>query len=284
MLKYRLPSGIIMSFVMFGSVFLKDDVGLMLFLVLGVFLACFGVYEYLSMMQNIGLCSYKKLTAFICSILLVMTVLKVSPDYFSLLFILFLLFAWFMLLTGKDRKKLIISSVVSMSALPMLLLPLYFLASIYIGKFNGVNGKYYFLFLIVVTKIGDTGAYTVGMISSKLMKGGNHKIIPSVSPKKSWEGTLGGLFFSIGAALIFSKYYPEIIIDGFDGYLFSLLFGSILFIGGFIGDLTESSFKRGTGVKDSGNIIPGMGGALDVIDSLLLNAPLFYIFLKLICS
>ena len=282
MLKYRLPSGIIMAFVMFGSVFLKGNLALTLFLILGVFLASAGVYEYLSMIENIGLSSYKKFTALLAGSLLVMTVLKVPSDYFTAVLIFSVLLAWFLLVTGNDRKKLIISSIISMSALPMLILPLYFLALIYIGNFNTVSGKYYFLFLIVVTKIGDIGAYTVGMTSSKIMKHGNHKILPKISPKKSWEGTLGGLCFSITAAFIFIKIYPDILINGLNPYFFSLISGSLLFIGGFVGDLTESSLKRGTNVKDSGKIIPGMGGALDVIDSLLLNAPIFYLFLKLL--
>jgi phosphatidate cytidylyltransferase len=282
MLKYRLPSGIVMAFVMFGSVFLKGNFALFLFLILGVFLASVGVYEYLSMIENIGLTSYKKFTALFAGLLLVMTVLKAPADYFAALLILSVLFAWFLLLVGDDRKKLIISSVTSISALPMLILPLYFLAEIYIGNFNSVPGKYYFLFLIVVTKIGDIGAYTVGMTSSRLMKNGNHKILPKISPKKSWEGTIGGLCFSIVAAFVFIKIYPNILVNGFNLYFFSLISGALLFIGGFIGDLTESSLKRGTNVKDSGKIIPGMGGALDVIDSLLLNAPIFYIFLKLL--
>jgi len=282
MLKYRLPSGIVMAFVMFGSVFLKGNFALVLFLILGVFLASAGVYEYLSMIENIGLTSYKKFTALFAGLLLVMTVLKAPADYFAALLILSVLFAWFLLLVGDDRKKLIISSVTSISALPMLILPLYFLAEIYIGNFNSVPGKYYFLFLIVVTKIGDIGAYTVGMTSSRLMKNGNHKILPKISPKKSWEGTIGGLCFSIVAAFVFIKIYPNILVNGFNLYFFSLISGALLFIGGFIGDLTESSLKRGTNVKDSGKIIPGMGGALDVIDSLLLNAPIFYIFLKLL--
>jgi phosphatidate cytidylyltransferase len=262
--------------------FFKDNLALTLFLILGVFLAVAGVYEFLSMIENIGLTSYKKFTSLFSGILLVMTVLQVPYDYFAAALIFSVLSAWFLLVTGSDRKKLIISSVVSMSALPMLILPLYFLALIYTGKFNAVPGKYYFLFLIVVTKIGDIGAYTVGMISSRIMKNGNHKILPKISPKKSWEGTLGGLCFSITAALIFIKIYPDILINGLNPYFFAFMSGALLFIGGFIGDLTESSLKRGTNVKDSGKIIPGMGGALDVIDSLLLNAPIFYLFLKVL--
>jgi phosphatidate cytidylyltransferase len=184
-----------------------------------------------------------------------------------------------MFVTGEDKKLLIIKTVTSVSALPMLVLPLFFLARIYTGNFNENPGKYYFLFLIIITKIGDIGAYTVGMTSSKIMKNGNHKILPKISPKKSWEGTIGGLFFSITASIMFCSFYPSIIPTSMNKYMFSIIAGLLLFIGGFIGDLTESALKRACEVKDSGKIIPGMGGALDVIDSLLLNAPLFYVFI-----
>jgi len=124
-------------------------------------------------------------------------------------------------------------------------------------------------------------SFFFGTISSKVMPNGNHKILPTISPKKSWEGTIGGLITSIVASFIFCQNIPKMVPDGW-GMIFPILIGALLFVGGFVGDLTESALKRGTGVKDSGSIIPGMGGALDVIDSLVLNAPLYYIFLMLI--
>ena len=112
------------------------------------------------------------------------------------------------------------------------------------------------------------------------MPGGNHKIVPKISPKKSWEGTLGGMVISIIVTYVFCHQVPEIL-DEY-GKVFPLIAGLILFWGGFVGDLVESSLKRTAGVKDSGNMIPGMGGALDVIDSLVLNAPIFYYFLTFV--
>jgi phosphatidate cytidylyltransferase len=134
--------------------------------------------------------------------------------------------------------------------------------------------------MILVTKCGDIGAYSIGTLSAKLLPGGNHKIIPKISPKKSWEGTLGGLLTSVAASFAFCRFVPQMVVDGFGQISFPLLTGALLFVGGFLGDLVESSLKRAAGVKDSGNMIPGMGGALDVVDSLVLNAPLFYLFLN----
>ena len=107
---------------------------------------------------------------------------------------------------------------------------------------------------------------------------GNHKIVPSISPKKSWEGTIGGAVISIFIAFIITSSLNFGI--SFDWWLVCLL-GLLLFVGGFFGDLSESALKRITGIKDSGAVIPGIGGALDLVDSLLLNAPLFYLFLKI---
>lgn len=281
MLKYRLPSGILMGLIILGSIFIDGVIGRVLFVILGAFLAYFGVDEYLGMMEKIGLKSFRIFTAKLAAILLVFAVLEM-PFLASLsLVIISIVAGWFMLIITDDKKEMITRMVVSFSVFPALVIPLYFLAQVYVNNFDGVSGRLYIFFLILVTKLGDVGAYTVGTISAKTMPGGNHKILPKISPKKSWEGTIGGLLVSIIASLIFCNNAPDVVPESMSKIVFAILAGALLFIGGFIGDLTESALKRGTGVKDSGNIIPGMGGALDVIDSLVLNAPLFYLFIIL---
>ncbi|MEI6421978.1 MAG: phosphatidate cytidylyltransferase, partial [Lentisphaerota bacterium] len=140
------------------------------------------------------------------------------------------------------------------------------------------EGRKLLLFLIAVTKSGDIGAYLVGVSSSKLMPRGNHKIIPSISPKKSWEGTIGGLVFSIAVAILMLGMLPP---SCHFTFTVAIFLGIILFIGGFAGDLAESALKRTAGVKDSGKIIPGIGGVLDLLDSLIINAPIFFLLLLL---
>ena len=115
--------------------------------------------------------------------------------------------------------------------------------------------------------INDTGAYIVGSLF------GRHKMFPVLSPKKSWEGFLGGLIFNIGAAFIF--YYC---FNLYSYELISTVYGWIyigICVSAFatLGDLFESMLKRSLGIKDFGNIIPGHGGILDRIDSLLFVAP-----------
>ena len=106
------------------------------------------------------------------------------------------------------------------------------------------------------------------------MKGGNHKIFPKISPKKSWEGTVCGLIFSIIVSVIIVKYMG---IFRFEAFAIPL--GIALYFGGFFGDLAESSLKRAAAIKDSGKIIPGIGGVFDLVDSFMLNGPLFYLLL-----
>ncbi|MDD5116787.1 MAG: phosphatidate cytidylyltransferase, partial [Candidatus Omnitrophica bacterium] len=121
--------------------------------------------------------------------------------------------------------------------------------------------------LLLITKLGDVGAYVVGRSF------GRHLLIPRISPNKTVEGALGSFIFSLIGALI-SK--PLL---GF-GYLHLILIGAGLSILGQLGDLSESLLKRDCQVKDSGNLIPGMGGILDEIDSVLFTAPVFYFYLS----
>ena len=126
------------------------------------------------------------------------------------------------------------------------------------------------LFLIAVSKTMDTGGYIFGMLSGKFLPGGNHKIAPSVSPKKSWAGFPGGLVLTVLVACCF-HWWGDLKI------WWCITAGVVLALGSFFGDLTESALKRRCDVKDSGNYIPGMGGALDVLDSFIYNGALLVI-------
>ena len=277
MLKYRLPSGLLMGAVMLSSIFVKGDAGRYIFLFFGVFLAFGGVYEYVKMVEKFGVPGFPVVTAALGASILAGSVLELPKEFYFLTLSIAVIVGWMHLMLADDKPLALNKTLSSFSALPMIVFPLNFLALIYIMDSGHVSGRIYFLFLLLVTKFGDIGAYTVGMISSRVLPGGNHKIIPKISPKKSWEGTLGGMCVSIAVSYTFCHFAPGLIKDY--GPLFPLIAGFILFWGGFIGDLVESSLKRTAGVKDSGNMIPGMGGALDVIDSLVLNAPIFYLFL-----
>lgn len=280
MLKYRLLSGIFMGLMVLGAIFIDGVTGRILFLIIGGFLAYCAVNEYLYMLEKIGLKSFPVIASSIAAATLFFAVLNLWM--ISILIVIFSVIAgWFILIIAEDKKTAIIKIISSFSAFPLLVLPLCFLVLLYMENVNGVSGRLNLFFLLLITKFGDIGAYTVGTITAKKMPNGNHKILPKISPQKSWEGTIGGMIISVIIAAFFCYYVSGIAPVGVGKIIFPLLTGVLLFIGGFVGDLAESSLKRTAGVKDSGNIIPGMGGALDVIDSLILNAPLFYFFLIL---
>lgn len=125
-------------------------------------------------------------------------------------------------------------------------------------------------FLILVTKMGDVGAYFVGRSIGK------HSLIPRISPNKTVEGTIGGLVFSVGSALVSKLYLPNF------SFAHLLTLGLLLGILAQVGDLAESLIKRDCNVKDAGNNIAGFGGMLDIVDSLLFTAPIFYFYVRVL--
>jgi phosphatidate cytidylyltransferase len=103
---------------------------------------------------------------------------------------------------------------------------------------------------------------------------GRHKITPQVSPKKTWEGFLGGVATSLVVAGLIGPFLTPM------DWRWAALSGGIIAVAGFLGDITESAFKRDLGVKDAGSLIPGHGGILDRVDSLTYAAPVFTHFLR----
>jgi phosphatidate cytidylyltransferase len=128
------------------------------------------------------------------------------------------------------------------------------------------SGTLLVAFLILVTKMGDVGAYLVGNAIGK------HNLIPRISPHKTIEGTIGGFAFSIISALASKSFLP-----GFS-YPHLAVLGVLMGILAQVGDLAESLLKRDCDVKDSGSILSGFGGMLDLIDSLLFTTPIFYFY------
>ena len=123
------------------------------------------------------------------------------------------------------------------------------------------------LSIFVFIWLSDTGAYCVGSLIGK------HRLFERISPKKSWEGSIGGAVFSIASSLIFAHCYPFFSIGQWAGL------ATVVVVFGTWGDLTESLMKRQLGIKDSGNILPGHGGMLDRFDSALIAIPAAVIYL-----
>ncbi|MCF6311740.1 MAG: phosphatidate cytidylyltransferase [Verrucomicrobiales bacterium] len=137
------------------------------------------------------------------------------------------------------------------------------------------TSAWYVLFFVVVTKLTDTGAYCVGSLI------GRHKCIPHISPGKTWEGLGGGLLFAFIGAFACRYWFPDHL-AALGSTSLLLLVTLSLSIVSIIGDLAESILKRTLEIKDSGQVMPGIGGVLDLIDSLLFTAPVLYLYLILI--
>jgi phosphatidate cytidylyltransferase len=138
-----------------------------------------------------------------------------------------------------------------------------------------VNGSFNFHFplgFLLMLWANDTGAYLTGRAF------GRHKLFERHSPKKTWEGFVGGVLISAGAGLIISHYYTELTLQQWVSI--AVLIGCF----GTLGDLVESMFKRSIDVKDSGGILPGHGGLLDRFDGLLMAAPIVYAYLYFITN
>ncbi len=128
------------------------------------------------------------------------------------------------------------------------------------------------LIYLAAVKLTDVGAWAAGMTL------GRHKLVPWLSPGKTWEGLAGGLLAAVAASLAFG------LATGLLGWWQAMVFGLVLAPAGQCGDLAESLLKRDAGVKDSGSLLPGFGGLLDVLDSPLGAAPVGYLLLHLLAS
>lgn len=133
------------------------------------------------------------------------------------------------------------------------------------------DGLSWVFVVLVISWCGDTGGYFAGKYF------GRHKLYPKVSPKKTWEGVVGGMVLATaGVFVVRAVALPVLsVVD-------VILLGPILCLAGVVGDLSESMLKRAFGVKDSGRIMPGHGGLLDRIDSVLFVAPLLFAYVALI--
>ena len=242
--------------------------------------------EFYRMLDHRGLPNFK-ITAMICGAVM----LSGSFYYFAkmgparsydfevavLVFFLLTVFARQMFARLRDDEPLQTMAYTLFGLLYVLWLFNFMTKIVYLtprSSSGAVTGQFYCLYLIAVTKFSDMGAYLVGSAV------GRHLMIPHISAKKTWEGFFGALAFALLASLILFKLMP--------GHLAALnwthatVLGLLLGFAAVVGDLAESIIKRSTGVKDSGNFLPGIGGALDLVDSLLFTAPLLFFYLRLV--
>jgi len=167
---------------------------------------------------------------------------------------------------GAPFNKLLISSGATILGVLYVVLLGGHLVAVRIGFEQQLSARLLSFFFLVLMG-ADTGAYYVGRAIGK------HKLAPTISPGKTWEGVAGGILVGLAfATLAHFWFFRELPLK------WALPLAGVMVVLGILGDLTESALKRGAGAKDAANILPGHGGVLDRLDSLLFNAPLLYYF------
>jgi phosphatidate cytidylyltransferase len=149
-------------------------------------------------------------------------------------------------------------------------LPYALLVNIHTMNMGDNSASYFVLIYFFIIWIHDSGAYLVGS------KFGKRRLFERISPKKSWEGLIGGLVFSVIFAILIHNYFSFMSLPAW------ILLTLLVITTANFGDLTESMLKRNVGIKDSGNILPGHGGLLDRFDAVLLSTPFVFVYLQLI--
>lgn len=153
-------------------------------------------------------------------------------------------------------------------------LPMSFFVRLLLAWGESPDGRGLLLYLIAVVKMADVGAYFIGCAI------GRHKMIPRISPAKSWEGFVAGAAASAVVSWAAAMMWPPALCPVRVPMGHAVVLGLVLAVVGLLGDLAESLLKRAAGVKDSGTLLPGLGGLLDVVDSLLPAAPILYLYLR----
>jgi len=192
-----------------------------------------------------------------------------SPDLLALMLVVVMLTICSLvaaMLRGAPFDRMISSSAVSVLGVLYVALLGGHLIAVRTG-FSSQLSKHLLLFFFLVLMGGDSGAYYAGRTF------GRHKLTPTISPGKTWEGAVAGMLTSLLlAAAAHYWFFPELSLK------FALPLAAVMNVVGVFGDLTESALKRSVGTKDTAQILPGHGGMLDRVDSLLFNAPLIYYF------
>ena len=257
----RILSGIVLAGIILGVIFID-----WLCAIFVTFFVIIGLYEFFTMLEKKGVTTYKYVGIGVGIIIPLSIAFRFSPTKsWELLFIvLALLFLILMQFRRRASDGVIVDISTTLFGILYVAWFFSFLIKIrYLPGGVGILGA-----LLLITKFGDIGAFLVGV------SGGKTPLIPRISPKKTVEGALGGMVFSIIAALACKPLLHF-------SYTHLILIAVVLSILGQLGDLSESLIKRDCGLKDSGNILPGMGGILDEVDSLLFTAPVFYFYMSI---
>jgi len=242
------------------------------FILVVMFLTIGGLYEFFYMIKKKGIPIYSYVGIFIGLLipLSIYTRFELTKNWELLFIVIGFSTVLLMQFARKENQNAIIGIATTMFGIFYVSWLFSFLIKIRF-LLPGIAGIKLLAFILLVTKSGDIGALLIG---SWL---GRHPLFPRISPNKSVEGGVGSIVFSISAALICRSFLPAA--NHFALWQIASMgafFGAI----GQLGDLSESLIKRDCQVKDSGKLLPGLGGVLDIIDSILFSAPAFYLYMS----
>jgi len=243
-----------------------------LFLIVILALTIGGLYEFFYMIKKKGIPIYSYVGIFI-GVLIPVSIysgFELTKNWELLFIVMAFLLLLFIQFRRKDNSNAIVGISTTMFGVFYVSWLFSFLIKIR-SLLPGQEGVHLLAFILLVTKSGDIGALLVGS------RFGRHALLPRVSPNKSVEGSVGSFLFSMITALSFSFLLPS---GGSFPFWQVALMGAFFGGMGQLGDFSESLMKRDCNVKDSGKLLPGMGGVLDVIDSLLFSAPSFYLYMS----
>ena len=246
-----------------------------LFVIIAAIALAAGLFEFYSLTKKLEL-KADAAVAYIGSTVLFLAFLVDAPAKAADLLLLALaLFVITVLISQAFRFQVDFSKMLTGIGVTILgVLYIAFLGGFLVSTRVGFEGHAYlsthllgYFFLVLMGS--DTGAYFTGRALGK------HKLAPKISPGKTWEGLIGGIVAAAAfAALATFSFFPEL------PYQYSIPLGVVMAIVGVLGDLAESAIKRGANAKDAASVLPGHGGFLDRLDSLLLNAPILYYFAR----
>lgn len=282
-MKTRIISGIVMALIVAGVLtagMLWNPIVIAVFVAI---LAAGAVYELVHNVAKIsfkpawmGACAY----AFIGTFNNLSNIIKIPSYRFisleegyvyeewgiklvTLSVITIIYFVYSVIMVLANHKDMTLGAIGMLTGMPLFVIGAF---SCLASVINQPNGLYYLLMLLNFSSICDMGAYFVGVTCGK------HKLCPEISPKKTVEGAIGGIASAVVFSVIFMLAFGQT-----DKLVTTLILTIPLCIIGMLGDLFASSIKRSVGLKDYSNLIPGHGGILDRVDSILLIAPVMYL-------
>ncbi|MBP5426461.1 MAG: phosphatidate cytidylyltransferase [Clostridiales bacterium] len=267
-MKTRIITALSIVFFLVGVILVdKKALGIVIFL-----FSIVAMREYIRCFEKMS-CKPSKIILYASTALLLVPVLKFSSfktDSVMLaggMYVLLLVLA--ILAVLKNHRYKIIDLAVTVFGI--LYIPFLFAFVTLIRLME--HGLYYIWIIFIGSCVTDTFAYFVGLSIGK------HKLLPEVSPKKTIEGSIGGVIATVLVMLLYGKYLISVNVMDVSLLYFGIL-GFVMAIVAQIGDLFASSIKRFVGVKDYGNILPGHGGILDRFDSIMFIAPMIYFYMR----